>query len=313
MSVEELIGHLGLLDSDVDQWLVRDNPETYRDHMGRISVPKELLDRYSNSAEYTPAFQKAVRAEKAQREADERCRNERFQKERLELLDIYDLYVCDLESMHRKYLDTANLAGYESSAMAAYLLISKAISILKMGCLCLRSGYWYSGSLLREVDESLDVAQYFVLTKGTSDGEKALRRWFRQNHAPKHEVCRREIAIGIASVIRDIDKQQHQELLNELYQKKSKWTHPAYGAIREVTRFNLDGATSVEDVVYGPCNFERKLLELTQFFRSSIWTSFQVFLTCFRTELPLTQKDIDYLLKYDKSFQEQTTGERPQF
>jgi len=188
--------------------------------------------------------------------------------------------------------------------MAAYLLFSRVISTLKMGCLCLRNGYWNSGSLLREIDECLDVAKFFVITKGTSKGEKTLRQWFRQNRAPKHEDCRKEIATRRASIIKKIDAEKHRELLNELYQKKSKFTHPTYATIREVAKYKTNqGIVSVEEIDYGPCSYERKLHELTHFFRSSIWSSFQTFIECFAQELPLLEEDIKYLLNYDKKFQ----------
>lgn len=187
--------------------------------------------------------------------------------------------------------------------MAAYLLFSRVISTLKMSCLCLRNGYWTSGSLLREIDECLDLALYFVITKNTSKGKQVLQKWFRQNYAPQHSDCRREIAIHMASIDKDVDVKQHQELLNELYQKKSKFTHPAYATVREVTSYNVDGDTSVVEIDYGPCGYERKLHELTHFFRSSLWSSFQIFIACFVQEFPLAKEDIEYLHKYDKKFQ----------
>jgi hypothetical protein len=173
-----------------------------------------------------------------------------------------------------------------------------------MGSLCLRNGYWNSGSLLREIDECLDVAQFFVITKGTLKGRNALRRWFRQNTAPANAVCRKEIAAWLAGNIKDTDEEQHHELLRELYNKKSKFTHPTYAYIREVAKYIVDDAASVDEVDYGPCKYERKLYELTHFFRSSIWSGFQTFLACFIQELPLLEEDIEYLRNYDKKFQE---------
>lgn len=303
IAVDDLISRLGLLDADVYHWLDRDNPKTRKDHRGRPSVPMEFLESYSACAEYMDAFKRAALAERSSREADDLQTTLRLKRERSELLDIYDVYIGDLETLHRKYLDSANMAGSESCAMAAYLLFTRVISTLKMGCLCLRNGYWTSGSLLREIDECLDVAKFFVITKGTSKGEKALRQWFRQNRTPTHGDCRNKIAIWKASLNKETDAEQFRELLNESYQKKSKFTHPTCAIIREVTKYNAEGIISVEEVDYGPCSYERKLHELTHFFRSSIWSSFQTFLVCFIHELPLLEGDIEYLLSYDKKFQ----------
>ena len=304
IAVDDLIGRLGLLEMDVYHWLNRDKPKIKKDHRGRTSVPMEFLERYSACAEYIAAFKRAVTADRSSREAEDLQTTLQLKKERTELLDIYDVYIGDLENIHRKYLDSANKAGNESSVMAAYLLFSRVISTLKMGCLCLRNGYWNSGSLLREIDECLDVAKFFVITKDTSRGGDALRRWFRQNLAPSHGDCRKEIASWVADIDKEADEEQHHELLKELYNKKSKFTHPTYATIREVAKYNTDGTVSVEEVDYGPCSYERKLHELTHFFRSSIWSSFQTFSTCFIQELPLLEEDIKYLLNYDKKFQE---------
>jgi hypothetical protein len=287
IAVDDLISRLGLLDVDVYYWLNRDKPKTKKDHRGRESVPIDFLEKYSSCAEYMDALKRAVVAERLSREADDLQITLRLKRERSELLDIYEAYIGCLEILHRKYLDLANKAGLESSAMAAYLLFTRVISTLKMGCLCLRNGHWTSGSLLREIDECLDVAKFFVITKGTSKGENALRKWFRQNCAPSHGDCRGEIAIWKASLNKETDVGLFRELLYESYQKKSKFTHPTCAIIREVTKYNAEGITSIEEVDYGPCSYERKLHELTHIFRSSIWSSFKTFFVCFIHELPL--------------------------
>lgn len=303
IAVEYLISSLGLLEREVMSWLIRDKPKAKKDHMGRTSVSVEYIGKYSACKEYSNAFRRAVAAERRSREIDTPQISQRLMSERINLLDSYDACIHDLETIHRKYLDSANRAGYESSVMAAYLLFSRVISTLKMACLCLRNGYWNSGSLLREIDECLDVAQFFVITKGTQRGEKALHQWFRQNRAPKHEDCRKEIALRMASLLED-EEARHRELLNELYQKKSKFTHPTYATVREVTKYNVESVITVEEIDYGPCTYERKLHELAHFFRSSIWSTFQTFLLCFIHEFPLLKEDIEYLQIYDKKFQE---------
>lgn len=304
IAVDDLIGRLGLLEVDVCSWLHRDKPKIRKDFRGRISVPLEFLEKYSTSAEYKEAFNRAVAAERSSCEADKSRIAPRLKMERNKLLDDYDICIGDLECIHRKYLDAVNRAGCESSVMAAYLLFSRVIATLKMTCLCLRNDYWTSGSLLREIDECLNVAEYFVLTKTTPKGQKALHQWFRENRAPKHEECRKEIAKRIAVLDKDINEEQHRELLNELYQKKSKFTHPTYATVREVTKYAVNGTPLVVQIDYGPCGYERKLHELTHFFRSSIWSSFQTFFACFALELPLLEEDIEYLRNYDKKFQE---------
>lgn len=85
------------------------------------------------------------------------------------------------------------------------------------------------------------------------------------------------------------------DLLYEIYQKKSKFTHPTYLVIREITTFELlNNIPNIKEIEYGQSKHERKLLELTEFFRSSIWTSIQVFIQCFH-DLPLGKEDLNHL------------------
>jgi hypothetical protein len=122
IAVKDLAGRLGLLEDDVIHWLSRDMPKPKRDHRDRPTVPLEFLDRYSTCAEYTTALKRALASERSYRESDDLKISLKLKNERAELLDIYDVYIEDLEKLHRKYLGSANRAGCESSAMAAYLL-----------------------------------------------------------------------------------------------------------------------------------------------------------------------------------------------
>jgi hypothetical protein len=92
--------------------------------------------------------------------------------------------------------------------------------------------------------------------------------------------------------------------MNELYQLKSKWTHPTYSSIREVTQFDTNSGIEIVNIEYGGITFERKLIDLTHFFRSSIWSSFQVFQLCFFTNLPLTDNENNVIKEYCKLFQQ---------
>ena len=87
------------------------------------------------------------------------------------------------------------------------------------------------------------------------------------------------------------------------YQAKSKWTHPTYSSIREITEFEADGDPKIIALTYGQCNFEFKLLELTDFFRSSVWTTFQIFHSCMFEALPLTREESDSCAAFDRVFQ----------
>jgi hypothetical protein len=230
-----------------------------------------------------------------------------MRQHRAALLASYRPLITELERVHAKYLPSANQAGFESAGMAVYLLLSRVISTLKMHCDCLGLGHWYSGSLLRDVDECLDLAHYFAISKGTPAGDAARQRWFRQNIAPSHATCRQAISKWQASFF-GTESHDHLELLKELYRKKSKWIHPTYISVREITGFDVNDGVRITSMDYGPCGYEQKLLELTEFFRSSIWSAFQCLCICFQLTLSLSDEDTTLLRDYDRKFQEWTDG-----
>lgn len=172
-----------------------------------------------------------------------------------------------------------------------------------MGVLSFEHGYWYGGSVIREIDEALDLAYYFVICENTNKGKVILHQWFRHNRAPQHYVCREAIFKHFAKLAGE-DAKNHKDLMNELYQSKSKWTHPTYSSIREITQFDTSSGIEIDNIEYGGITFEHKLIELTHFFRSSIWTSFQMFQLCFSTKLPLTDEESSVIKEYDKLFQQ---------
>jgi len=302
IAIEDLAYNLGLLEQDVLQRIERDKPDIYFDHRGRKSVCKTFIERYANADDYTEAFTKAIIRERALKEFDVRDKNQKLKEERVRLLNLYDIYIRNLENIHRKYLELVNNTGHESSTTAAYLLFSRVISTLKMCCLCQRYDHWYWGSHLRDIDECLDVALNFHILKHTPKGKVILRQWFRENTAPQHKDCREAISENMAAVANDYTKTEQEALMNELYHKKSKFTHPVYGTIREVTKYKIssNGIPCIEIIEYGASSYEGKLFELTKFFESSILTSFQVFTQCFR-DLPLIKEDLAYCITLIKN------------
>jgi len=303
IAISDIAFNLSLLDADVEAWLFEDKPKLKPDHRNRQCVSENYLEKLSRRNDYEDAKRRSLESENYVRNI-EVGRKEHFFGERKSLLKIYSVYISDLEKLHKSCLERVNSHNHESSITAAYMLFSKVISCLKMGVLTLENGYWYGGSVIREIDEALDLAHYFVISQETDKGVKHLHQWFRHNRAPQHFVCRDAIATYMSSLISEIEKKNHQDLMNELYQSKSKWTHPTYSSIREVTQFNTSTGISIENIEYGSITFETKILELVHFFRSSIWSAFQVFQVCFSSNLPLSDEEDRFIRKYDKVFQE---------
>ena len=304
MAISDIAFNLGLLESDVRAWLSKEQPKVKHDHRQRTCVSSHYFELLSRKDDYENSKRKSLESENILRQKEVGNRKAYLKAERARLLNIYSGYISDLENLHRSCLDRVNAHHHESCITAAYLLIAKVISCLKLGCLCLEHGYWYGGSVIREIDEALDLAMYFVISNETNEGQINLHKWFRQNRAPQHLVCRQAIAKYMSNIISEYGKQNHQDLMNELYQIKSKWTHPTYSSIREVTQFDTSSGINISKIEYGGITFESKLFELTHFFRSSIWSSFQVFQICFSSSLPLSEDQDAFIKKYDNVFKE---------
>lgn len=304
IAISEIALNLGLLRNDVDIWLSKEKPIIKLDHRKRPCVSSNYLEKLSKNKEYVSAKKKSLDSENTLRKRETISRKEFLVKKRLSLLKRYTEYIKDLERIHKSCRGRVNSHHHESSITSAYLLISKAISCLKMGVLCLEHGHWYSGSVIREIDEALHLAHYFVISSSTEKGKVNLHQWFRHNRAPPHYECRQVISSHMAELVGEFDKHDYQNLMNELYQSKSKWVHPTYSSIREVTEFDTTSDISILNIEYGGITFEEKLIELTYFFSSSIWSSFQTFMMCFSQKLPLTKTEDSELLKYNKIFQQ---------
>jgi hypothetical protein len=309
IAIDDLAHDLGLLDSDVMAWVAKDRPQLSSDHRGRPCISTEFLDKYSRSEQYPAALKKSV-ASQVDESVDRSDQSAQLREERQEAISLYGGFIKALEDLHRKYMPVANDHGFESAVMAAYLLFGRALSLLNMGCLCLKHGYWYSGAVLRDIDETIDVALYFVLSNKTKEGESARHRWFRQNMTPKHAVCRAYISKWEVSLGAGPDEENCRELMNELYRKKSKWTHPTFGVIREITTFEVhDDHIDISKMEYGASYIEHKMHELSIFFRSSIFTTFQHFFICFKHAMPLRDEDANYLLSKIRMFQKWDNSE----
>lgn len=296
---------IGVLESDLNSWISEDGPKLLKDYMGRLCIPEEYVTSCINKPNYKNSLLNMLSAEKKQRYIDEvTCESQNLKMQRLSLVDDYYKYIKDLENLHSKYLNKFDIINSETALTAAYILFFKVISLLYLMCDSIKSGRWFSGSFLREIDETLDVAHYFVIMENTDSGKKHLKNWFRANETPKHQICRDAISKWEVSIDPNYSEDVYSSLKNELYHKKSKWIHPTINLIRELFIFNeSDDKLSVGGFDYSICKYERKLFELTRFFESSIWSAYQGFLFCFHDKLQLEEKDIELILNYNRLFE----------
>ncbi len=305
ITVENAAHNLGILQIDIEEWIKTDRPKIYKDYRGRDSLSAEYITECINKPDYKDKLFRSLASEYRRRISDKVERqNDLFKSKRAKLLKDYKKYIKDLESLHTKYLNKVNVFESETAVTAAYILFARAIALLNLMRYCINRDYWFAGNMLRDIDETLDVALYFIISEATPSGKKNLAKWFRSNETPKHMICRDVIAEWGAAINPEHDKENNKALMNELYHKKSKWIHPTLNSICDIINYEIDNdKVKVTSFDYDACTYDRRLYELTQFFRSSIWSTFQSFMLCFRYSLPLEKEDIELLLGYDKLFQ----------
>lgn len=154
IAIEDLAVELGIIERDLRVMLRGLSPPIQRDHRDREAVPESCISSITESKSYGSAVRHALLSETRLKDAEEEGEGNSLKKRREGLLNKYQPLIAEVERIHRKYIDSANEAGLESAGMAVYLLLSRVISTLKMAHDCLRNGHWYSGSLLREIDEA---------------------------------------------------------------------------------------------------------------------------------------------------------------
>ncbi|MFH1371857.1 MAG: hypothetical protein ABII09_11320 [Planctomycetota bacterium] len=237
------------------------------------------------------------------REEERLTKNDEFIHINSRIISKYRGYIKTLEYIHASYQGQLNILHTESALIAAYLLYYKVINLLYISCTCLENLYWHSTVLLRPIDETIDLAIYFIITEDTDEGKRNLKKWFRENSIISHSICRQAITGYENALLNDGRDKIHCERLSELYRKKSKMIHPTHhGTIEPYRAMIGDNWIMYRGIDYAGCSYARKILEITEFFQSSIWSAIQGFLTCFWKNIPLRKEDWDALRILDEKF-----------
>jgi hypothetical protein len=284
---------------------------------------KILADRWSTPCLEYSEFQKlhdhpqviASAQDAALNEAEQRVRdklsgaNERFVREIREKLKEYREYIRLLQRVHHKYLDRIQPLQRQNGLSAAYLLYARVINLLHLGCVCIEAGYWNAGIVLRQIDEAIQVAEYFSTGESTPEYLRDVEKWFRENRSPQPSDMRKADAKRLGELMGQEQGERHLYVMNELYELKSKWIHPTFSPVRETLQTTPQNDQAV--VVgfdYEASTFPRKLHEITLFYRSSIWTAVQGFLLSFQHQIPLDPADSEELLALNRKFTDEPDG-----
>lgn len=244
------------------------------------------------------------------REVERLTKNGEFLSHNSKIISKYRGYIKTLENIHAMYHSQLNILHTESALVAAYLLYYKVINLLYMSCTCLENLYWHSTVLLRPIDEAIDLALYFVITEKTNKGKNDLKKWFRENEIISHRDCREAKAKHLQTFLKDEQYKIDHDRLTELYKKKSATLHPTHHEIIELYGAKIgNNWIMYQGIDYAACSYCGKILELTKFFQSSIWSAVQGFFICFSMNMPLRKEDRDTLSLLNKKFSEEVDNQ----
>ena len=238
--------------------------------------------------------------------------SQKFKLKSQGMLKQHKKHIVVLESIHNSYKDNIDIIGNESALVAAYLLNAKAINLLHMACLNLEHNFLNSSLFLRLIDETIDLAEYFINTESTENGKEDLKKWFKENIAPSHYKCRQVNSRALSQLLGGEIEELHEESMFDLYQAKSKSIHPTF-AETIMTLFKpaiAHGKIISQNFEYAESSNFRELYELTVFFQSSIWSTIQSFMLCFKERMPLKDQDVEMLINLDRLFNQ--LADRPQ-
>ena len=223
-----------------------------------------------------------------------------------ELLVQYRRDIEVLEKIHSKYKNSVNILNDETALVAAYILFAKVINLLNMVCLCLENFYLNAGALLRIIDETIDVAEYFIISEDTKKGDLDLKKWFREDVSPWNSICREELSKYMSSIIQN-KPEANKNTMDTLYHLKSKMIHPTRSIILEGLIYSgKEGILLPNSFDYKRCSYARRLYKLVEHFESSIWTAFQGFFICFYEKMPLEKGDKDILISFNDKYEKNT-------
>ena len=269
------------------------------------AISKDDFLSLAYSSDIIPSIQKTLQFESSRRQKDKISgADSHFNEDSAQKLIKYRAYVGTIEAIHAKYNDIINPNFRETPDSAAYILLARSISYLRMAIDSLQDKHFEAIILLRPIDEAVALAEYFLIAKDSGEGKTNLESWYRENHSPSNTTCRKCIDTYMSSLPAANLGPPIGLLMRRLYHGKSKPLHNAHHSIMETynTALTKDGLSGV-GFDYGYSSNPRKLHQLVLFFQSSIWSVSMGMLFCFSIfTKTLTEQDSNTLITLNRSF-----------
>ncbi len=208
-------------------------------------------------------------------------------------LEVIKKYLDDLENHHNTIIVNYDLINDETAENAACLLFIKTFSMFRTIIVCLEKRLLCANVYFRPLNEALNLAKFFLLTKNTEKGKEILFEWFRNNKTPYTKE--------IVSILKEFAEKHSDEktalvyssMNFELSQATSNVIHNSFIGIKEHLIFKFDQDNILlKTIEYEGTSNLREILNNVYYLDSLLLSVYLSYIMCFELLIPGVNKEI---------------------
>lgn len=253
---------------DYDNLIKSDNFKKYHKETSKYEIARYYNDQSEKIKEY---FEKNINSE----------------------LEIIKKYLGDLENNHNKIIEKFDLVNDETAESAAYLLFVKTFCMFRTIIVCLENKLLCANVYFRPLNEAINLANFFLLTKDTEKGNKILFEWFRDNKTPYTKT--------IVSTLKEFTEKHTDEniasfyssMLFQLSQATSTIIHNSYNDTKKHFIFKSDQDNiSIKSIEYERSSNLREILTYAYYLDSLLLSIYLSYITCYGLLISDVDKEV---------------------
>ncbi|HEY5125407.1 MAG TPA: hypothetical protein VIK14_16875 [Ignavibacteria bacterium] len=189
--------------------------------------------------------------------------------------------VKKFETVHNNYRANFNILNDETPELAAYLMFAKIINLQYLIINSLQDKFLNSFILFRPLNEAIQLAEYFLITKNTEKGQNDLRKWFRKNESPRPESIRRANDKYSKNYLPSIISEFYNINKRILHYNQSKSIHNSINDINKLFIFDIENEELKVVFEYEKSTNYNELYEHVVYLIYNIPTAILGFIHCF--------------------------------
>lgn len=203
---------------------------------------------------------------------------------------------------HNLVLKDYNLVNDETAEVATCLLFVNAFTMFNTFTKCIKDKSLSVGIFIRPINESINLAKYFLVEKHSPRGQDYLFIWFRNNHTPRTEIVFDSVKKFNKTIIGEELSDFLESISFELINSASKSIHNSYsstikGFIYETENDNL----VFEKIEYEESSNLRETLNNLIYAQSLLLSIYITYLGCFKKIINTTDANILNAIESDRT------------